>query len=122
MSRDRRDGKNDTPVAPGISGAVFDLKGSTRSLQATCDVDERWQLQAGYSLRTGGVVSSTRRNLAIFQASSAVAADPAFGPDYFSYQLQGRTTTEVASRFGITAGRVAQMRREFHDGYAAFCG
>jgi transposase len=36
--------------------------------------------------------------------------------------MQGHSTSELATRFRVSAGRVAQMRREFHDGYAAFCG
>ena len=36
--------------------------------------------------------------------------------------MEGRSTSEVAKRFGVTPGRVSQLRREFHDGYAAFCG
>jgi DNA-directed RNA polymerase specialized sigma24 family protein len=36
--------------------------------------------------------------------------------------MEGRSTSELATRFGVTPGRVAQLRREFHDGYVAFCG
>jgi DNA-directed RNA polymerase specialized sigma24 family protein len=36
--------------------------------------------------------------------------------------MQGDSTSELASRFGVTAGRIAQLRREFHDSYAVFCG
>lgn len=99
LSYDKRDGKHDRPVATGISGAAFDVQGRTASLQTSYDVDESWQLQAGFSVRKGGVVSSTRRNFAIFQASSAIAADPAFGPDYFAYALPGTTRTFT---FGVS--------------------
>jgi hypothetical protein len=33
----------------------------------------------------------------------------------------GHTATEVASRFGVSAGRISQLRRHFHDGWQAFC-
>jgi hypothetical protein len=36
--------------------------------------------------------------------------------------MEGHSTSDLATQFGVTAGRVAQLRREFHDGYTAFCG
>jgi len=36
--------------------------------------------------------------------------------------LENRSTSELSERFGVTPGRVSQLRREFHEGYTAFCG
>jgi hypothetical protein len=36
--------------------------------------------------------------------------------------LLGERTGELADRFGLTAGRISQLRREFHDDWSAFCG
>lgn len=33
----------------------------------------------------------------------------------------GHTSTEVARRFGVSSGRISQLRRQFHDGWRAFC-
>jgi hypothetical protein len=45
------------------------------------------------------VVSSSRRNTLIFQHSSAIVADPAFGANYFAYKLAGRT---VGANVGVS--------------------
>ena len=34
----------------------------------------------------------------------------------------GHTTTEVACGFGVSAGRISQLRRQFREGWQAFCG
>jgi hypothetical protein len=34
----------------------------------------------------------------------------------------GHRTKDVAAAFGLSEGRVSQLRREFFTGYAAFCG
>jgi hypothetical protein len=36
--------------------------------------------------------------------------------------MQGERTMDVADRFGLTQGRISQLRREFHDDWARFCG
>jgi hypothetical protein len=36
--------------------------------------------------------------------------------------MLGERTRDVAARFGLTPGRVSQLRREFFDDWAAFCG
>jgi hypothetical protein len=38
-------------------------------------------------VRDGEVVSTTRRNAAIFAGSKALAADPPFGRDFFAYKI-----------------------------------
>jgi hypothetical protein len=36
--------------------------------------------------------------------------------------LAGECTGDVAARYGLTAGRVSQLRREFHDDWERFHG
>jgi hypothetical protein len=93
---DRYNAHNDRPLVPGISGDPFDLQGRSLFARAALDASERLQLSAGIALRSGDVVSSTRRNRAIFTASNAISTDPAFGADYFAYRLSGATTRSVS--------------------------
>lgn len=92
---ERRYARNDEPVVPGISGAVFDLRGQSAYARAAYAIDDRLSLDALLSARRGDVVATTRRDLDIFRASAAIADDPTFGPDFFAYRLRG--TTDVAS-------------------------
>ena len=94
---ERRYAQNDEPVVPGISGKVFDLRGRSAYLRAGYAASEDLQLDARAEVRRGDVVSSTRRNLEIFEASSAIAHDPTFGDDFFAYRLRGTTATLTAS-------------------------
>lgn len=36
--------------------------------------------------------------------------------------MQGERTSDLAKAFGLTAARVSQLRREFHDDWNSFCG
>lgn len=94
---ERRYAKNDEPVVPGISGKVFDLRGRSAYVRAGYAASDALQLGARVEVRRGDVVSSTRRNLQIFEASSAIAPDPTFGDDFFAYRLRGTTATATAS-------------------------
>lgn len=93
LTYERRYAKNDEPVVPGISGAVFDLRGQSVYARAGYAIDDRLLVGAEFTLRRGDVVASTRPDLAIFRASEAIAADPTFGPDFFAYRLRGTTAT-----------------------------
>jgi hypothetical protein len=92
---EHRYAKNDQPVVPGISGAVFDLRGQRAYARAGYAIDERLLLGVELNVRRGDVVASTPPDLAIFRASAAIAADPTFGANYFAYRLRG--TTDVAT-------------------------
>jgi len=92
-SYDRRYGKNDSPVVPGTSGKVFDLRGQSAHVRVGYAVTDQLLLGAELAVRRGDVVATTRRDLQIFRASDAVAADPAFGNDFFAYRLRGTTDT-----------------------------
>ena len=90
---DRRYAQNGEPVVPGIPGKVFNLQGQSAYVRAGCSATDALFLGARLSVRRGDVASSTRPNPEIFEASSAIAADPTFGSDFFAYRLRGTTGT-----------------------------
>jgi hypothetical protein len=90
---ERRYAENDAPVVPGISGKVFDLRGQSVYVRAGYAASDRLLLGAELAVRRGDVVATTRRDLDIFLASNAIAADPTFGSDFFAYRLRGTTDT-----------------------------
>jgi hypothetical protein len=94
---ERRYAKDDEPVVPGISGRVFALRGESLFARAGYAVNDRLLLGAELSVRRGDVVATTRPDLQIFLVSAAIAADPAFGPDFFAYRLRGTTDTAKVS-------------------------
>jgi hypothetical protein len=94
---DRRYARNDRPVVPGISGRVFTVRGKSAYVRAGYALTEQLQAGANFAVRRGDVVSTTRRRQEIFLESDAIAADPAFGDDFFAYRLQGTSTTETAA-------------------------
>jgi hypothetical protein len=103
VAYDRRDARNDLPVVPGISGRVFDVRGRSAYARAGYALSEQLQLGANFAVRRGDVVSTTRQNLAIFLASDAIAADPAFGADFFAYRLRGTTrSTGLTSSWAVS--------------------
>jgi hypothetical protein len=79
-------------VVPGVSGDAFSLEGRSLFARADYALNDRWAGFAGVAARRGDVSASTRRNLEIFEYSSAVTPDPAFGSDYIAYRLSGTTT------------------------------
>ena len=83
-------------VVPGLSGDVFSIKGRNLFARADYALNERWTGYAGIDLRHGEVVASTRRDPEIFEYSSAVTTDPAFGADYVAYKLAGETWSVLA--------------------------
>lgn len=112
LTYERRYAKNDEPVVPGISGAVFDIRGQSIYARAGYAVDDRLLVGALLTLRRGDVVASTRPALEIFRASEAIAADPTFGPDFFAYRLRGTTATAE-----LTASWALDDRSSLNVGY-----
>lgn len=78
-------------LLPSIAADVFDLTSHNLILSGDYSVNPDYVLSAAYALRDGDIVSTTLRNRPIFLASSAIAADPVFGPDRFAYKMQART-------------------------------
>jgi hypothetical protein len=79
------------PGVRGISGAAFDVEGVSAALAGTFAITGETLLTFGYTHRVGEVVSSTRRNSAIFAVSKAITPDPVFGPDFVAYTLDARS-------------------------------
>lgn len=92
---DRRRQDEDGALVPGISGRPFSLQGRELTLSASYQVSAPLLVYGSASLRHGDVVSSTRRNPEIFAESAAIAADPAFGPDFIAYRLTGARTRSL---------------------------
>lgn len=91
-------------VVPGISGDAFSLEGRTLFARADFVLDDRWAAFAGARARFGDVTSSTRRDPVIFEYSSAVTPDPAFGSDYVAYKLTGTTTWDFILGASLALG------------------
>ena len=94
---DRRYARNDLPVVSGISGRVFDVRGKSAFVRAGYALTEQLQAGANFAVRRGDVVSTTRQHQEIFLESDAIAADPAFGDDFFAYRLRGTSTTRTTA-------------------------
>jgi hypothetical protein len=89
---DRRAQRDGFPSVPGIPGRPFSLQGRSLAAEASYALGESALVFGALALRHGDVVSSTRRNFAIFRASTDIAPDPAFGPDFIAYRLTGART------------------------------
>jgi hypothetical protein len=119
---DRRRADNDLPVVPGISGKVFDVSGHSAFIRAGYAPSEQLLLGANFAVRRGDVVSTTRQNLAIFLASDAIAADTAFGDDFFAYRLRGTTRTASLSSSWAISDRSSLNLRYADDRTRAYDG
>ena len=91
---DRRHARSDVPLVPGISGAIFDLRGYGAFARADHALDAQWLVGARLGVRRGDVESTAQRSREIFEASDAIADDPAFhDPSLFGYRLPGTTVS-----------------------------
>ena len=93
---------------PGISGDVFSQRARTLGLDVGYAIDSKLVLNAAGRIRRGDVVSTTRPNRTIFNASSAIAADEVFGPDTIAYRLSG-TTYGLELDVGYTLSSRSQL-------------
>ena len=88
---ERFNSRNASVVSPERSGNAFDIKGRNLFARAEYALSDRWLGYAGLNLRRGGMTASAKADDEIFDISSAVTRDPAFGPDYLAYRLSGET-------------------------------
>jgi hypothetical protein len=89
---DLRDGDTDTPIVPGFSGAIFDLRGVTGYARAEFAPRAPWALLLRAAVRRGDVESTSQRGEQVFLASDAIAEDPAFDdPLLIGYRLRATT-------------------------------
>jgi hypothetical protein len=86
-------------VSRTLPGNVFDTTSHTYSARVDFLYNEVVSVFSGYALREGDVVSTTRRNAAIFAGSTALTADPPFGPGFFAYRIDA--TVHILS-FGLS--------------------
>jgi hypothetical protein len=82
-----------------LPGDVFDTTSHTYSGRVDFLYNDTLSLFAGYAWREGEVVSTTRRNSAIFTNSTALTPDRPFGPDFFAYKIDA--TVHILS-FGLS--------------------
>jgi hypothetical protein len=94
---DRRLARRREPLVPGISGAVWDVRGESLFGRAGYALSARWLVDVGASVRRGDVVATTRQHLDIFEASDAIAASGSFGPGFYDYRLRGTTRSVTAT-------------------------
>lgn len=102
VAHDRRFAAHATSVVPGLSGAIYDIAGDSVFVRAGYAVTPQLLLDAALRARRGDVVATTPEGFAIFVASSAIAPDPAFGPDRYGYRVRGTTkSASVALSYAV---------------------
>jgi hypothetical protein len=102
-----------------LPGDAFDTAGHTFTLRADFLYSEAVSLFAGYAVRDGEVVATTRRNEAIVAASTALTADPAFGRDFVAYKIEATVHSLSAGlSFALGAQTSLNVSYEHHIGLA----
>lgn len=70
---------------------AFNQEAHSVSLTGIYTITDRLTTYFGYTRREGDVTSTTLRNLPIFLAADAIAADSAFGTNTFAYRIYAST-------------------------------
>jgi len=109
FSYDKRVQREDHAVVPGYGGKPFSVQGRSLFARADYALGDRLGLVAAAAERHGDVVSSTRRNFAIFVASNAIAEDPALGADFIAYRLSGGRTRSLTGGLSWELARRATI-------------
>jgi hypothetical protein len=76
---------------PGLSGNAYSQVSQNLGINLEYSLMENAYLSMGLLARHGDVVSTSTPNETVFYASSALAEDPAFGPNAYAYKLTGTT-------------------------------
>jgi hypothetical protein len=77
---------------PGLSGDAYSQVSNSLGINLEYSLLESTYLSMGLLARHGDVVSTTLQpNATVYYASSALADDPAFGPNAYAYKLTGTT-------------------------------
>ena len=117
---DRRLAHHAAPVVPGISGAIYDGAGDSVFIRAGYAATPRLLFDAALGIRRGDVVATTPEGMAIFVASTAIAEDPAFGPDRYGYRVRGTTTSaSIALSYAIDDRQAVNVAYAFASTSAA---
>ena len=96
LNYEKRIGDHDNPVDVGVSGAAFDLSGTTIKFDAVHTLTDKVAMTMAYAYRYGDVVSSSLRDSPAHKydgVSTAVMMDPVFGSESEAYRLTGSTQT-----------------------------
>lgn len=102
VAHDRRLPRHAAPEVPGISGALYDLVGDSAFVRAGYAGTPSLLVDVGLRARRGDVVATTPQSLPIFLASSAIAEDPAFGPERYGYRVRGTTmSASIAMSYAV---------------------
>ncbi|NMG76602.1 hypothetical protein [Aromatoleum diolicum] len=99
-------------LRPAIAADVFDLTSQNLSFGGDYAIHPEYVFSAAYTIRDGDIVSTTRRNLPVFLASSAIAADPVFGSGRFAYKMKAITRS-----LSLGVSRVVGGQASFTLGY-----
>jgi hypothetical protein len=92
---------------PGVSGDAFSQDSHNAAIHLEYSLSERIFLAMGVLGRHGDVVSTTSASLKIYDASRALAEDPAFGPEAYAYKLTGTTYgLQLGINYSLTAHSV----------------
>jgi hypothetical protein len=77
---------------PGLSGDAYSQVSHSLGINLEYSLMESTYLAVGLLARQGDVVSTTLQpNATVYYVSTALADDPAFGPDAYAYKLTGTT-------------------------------
>jgi hypothetical protein len=90
---------------PGLSGDAYSQVSHSLGINLEYSLMESTYLSLGLLARQGDVVSTTLQpNAAVYYVSSALADDPAFGPNAYAYKLTGTT---YGFRLGLSVAPTA---------------
>lgn len=110
---ERRDAEHTpTRAVSFIPADVFDLRSRSVGIGSDFSLAEHYVLFGAYTVQRGDIVSTTQRNLPIFLASSAIAADPVFGSNTYAYKM--RAITRILS---LGVSRQIGLQASFSIGY-----
>jgi hypothetical protein len=89
---------------PGLSGDAYSQDSQSVAADLEYAVHERAYLVLSLSARHGDVVSTAQGSAKVLAAATALAEDPAFGPEAYAYRLTGTTYgIHVGINFSPTA-------------------
>jgi hypothetical protein len=88
---ERRAASPQMEEVPGLSGDAFSQSSQNAGAHVEFSLNENTFLAIGVLGRHGDVVSTGAGSARIYNASRALAEDPAFGPEAYAYRLTGTT-------------------------------
>jgi hypothetical protein len=104
---------------PGLSGDAFSQNSHNAAVHVEYSLSDRIFLAMGLLGRHGDVVSTTSGSTKIYDASRALAEDPAFGPEAYAYRLTGTTFgLELGINYSLTVHSMLGCGFERFDTHA----